>query len=933
MKILSAMDLKRGAKADHTRMFGVLQPLQFLPLTEKDEEWTAWNMDWLEWNGLKQIRKNARKLMKNYKLAAGVIDKSDYIIEENNEMRDLVDQLASNDEMEALELKFYPIIPNVVNTLVSEFAKRDKRLTFRAVDEYTHNEILERKRAEIENVLVKQAEARLLQSMIDQGLDMDDPEVQQMMQEKLDPQNLKTLPEIQEFFSKKYEVISEQWASKQHVIDEERFRMDELEEMAFKDKLITDREFWHFAMLEDDYRVELWNPVLTFYHKSSKERYVSNAQFVGNMEVMTAADVIDNFGWKMTEDQLLTLQEKYMTDTPGYTLGGYQNDGTFYDATKDHDWNVGRPSLQYRQLMATDRFVHDGSDIVTWILSENEDDHYFNRVNMFRVTTAYWKSQRKVGHLTKINEVGEVTTAIVTEEYKVTDKPVYNTQFIKNKTTHNLIFGEHIEWIWINQVWGGIKIGPNAPTMYGMTNVLGMNPIYLGINQNKIKPLKFQFKGEHTLYGCKLPVEGRIFNDRNTKSVSLVDSMKPFQIGYNIVNNQISDILVDEIGTVILLDQNSLPKHSLGEDWGKGNLAKAYVAMKDFSILPLDTSITNTENALNFQHYQQLDLSQTQRLMSRIQLAQFFKQQAFEQVGVSLPRMGAQLGAKVSATEVEQVQVGSYAQTEMHFVEHCDHLMPRVHAMRTDLAQWYHSNKPSIRLQHMTSNDERVNFEINGNDLMLREINVYASTKANHRKILEQMKQLAVNNNTTGASVYDLGRLMQTDSLGSLNTVLKEAERKQREQIEAERAHEAQMAQEETQRILEEKKLELDAKARENEKDRRRDLLVAEIRASGYGAMQDLNQNMESDFTDNMNKMRETDAYIETVDISRQKVNQNASQHADKMELKREELAAKREAKQIDMAIAQENKNQYDFKTAVKSTQKKTEKPKPKKKS
>mgnify|MGYP003612848562 FL=1 len=141
------------------------------------------------------------------------------------------------------------------------------------------------------------------------------------------------------------------------------------------------------------------------------------------------------------------------------------------------------------------------------------------------------------------------------------------------------------------------------------------------------------------------------------------------------------------------------------------------------------------------------------------------------------------------------------------------------------------------------------------------------------------------------------------------------------------------MAQEETQRILEEKKLELDAKARENEKDRRRDLLVAEIRASGYGAMQDLNQNMESDFTDNMNKMRETDAYIETVDISRQKVNQNASQHADKMELKREELAAKREAKQIDMAIAQENKNQYDFKTAVKSTQKKTEKPKPKKKS
>jgi len=181
--------------------------------------------------------------------------------------------------------------------------------------------------------------------------------------------------------------------------------------------------------------------------------------------------------------------------------------------------------------------------------------------------------------------------------------------------------------------------------------------------------------------------------------------MKPFQIGYNMVNNQISDILVDEIGTVVMLDQNTLPKHSLGEDWGKGNLAKAYVAMKDFSMLPLDTSITNTENALNFQHFQQLDLSQTQRLMSRIQLAQFFKQQAYEIVGVSPQRLGQQIGQTNTATGVEQAVSGSYAQTENHFIEHSDHLMPRVHAMRTDLAQWYHSTKPSVRLQHMTTID------------------------------------------------------------------------------------------------------------------------------------------------------------------------------------------------------------------------------------
>jgi hypothetical protein len=924
MKILNALDLKKGAKAKHNKLWSISQPLQFVSNKEKNEEWAAWNMDWLEWNGLKQLRQNARKLMKNYKLANGIIDKTDYIVEDNHEMKDVVDQLASNDEMEALELKFFPIIPNVVNTLVAEFAKRNKRVTFRAVDEYTHNEIIERKRADIENVIVKQAEARMLSQMINQGLDPEDPETQQMMQQQTSPEHLKTLPEIQDFYNKDYEVLAEKWASKQYVIDEERFKMDELEERAFRDKLTTDREFWHFKMYEDDYDVELWNPALTFYHKSPDARYISQGNWVGKIEMMTVADVIDKYGWVMNEEQLYSLQQAYPIGAAGYPIAGYQNDGSFYDATKSHAWNTGSPSLAYRQYTSMrDNFVHNGNDVVEWVLNESED-YNPDAPTMLRVSTAYWKSQRKIGHLTKISENGEVTTDIITEEYNITDKPQYNTSLIRNKTPQNLLFGEHIEWVWINHVWGGVKIGPNAPTFLGIENTQGINPIYLGINQNKIKPLKFQFKGDTTLYGSKLPVEGRIFTDRNSKSHSLVDSMKPFQIGYNIVNNQISDILVDEIGTVLLLDQNALPQHSLGEDWGKGNLAKAYVAMKDFSMLPLDTTITNTENPLAFQHYQQLDLSQTQRLMSRIQLAQFFKQQAYEQVGVNPQRMGAPVGQNMTATEVEQTQIGSYAQTEMHFVEHCDHLMPRVHQMRTDLAQWYHSTNPSIRLQHMTSLDERINFEINGEDLMLKDINVFCTTKANHRKLLEQMQQLAANNNTTGGSIYDLGKVMEADSLGTLNSALKASESKIQAQAQEQRAHEEKMAQMAQQQAAQEKQMELDHEAKENEKDRRKDLLVAEIKAAGYGAMQDLNQNMQSDFIDQVDKLKKTEQYQQTIDIQQQKADESKAHNASKQQVKREEMALKRELKEKDVQIAMENKNQYDFKNSKEKKNKKS---------
>jgi hypothetical protein len=399
--------------------------------------------------------------------------------------------------------------------------------------------------------------------------------------------------------------------------------------------------------------------------------------------------------------------------------------------------------------------------------------------------------------------------------------------------------------------------------------------------------------------------------------------MKPFQIAYNIVNNQIADILVDEIGSVIMLDQNTLPQHSLGEDWGKGNLAKAYVAMKDFGMLPLDTSITNTENALNFQHFQVLNLEQTQRMLSRIQLATYFKQQAFEVIGITPQRLGQQLGQTNTATGIEQAIAGSYAQTENYFTQHSDHLMPRVHQMRTDLAQYYASNNPSIRMKASTSNDERINFEINGTDLLMRDINVFCSTKANHRTIIEQMKQLAISNNTSGASIYDLGHILQTDSMGHLNNILKDIENKQKQQKQEEFAQVEKMKQMEIDAQAQEKAAEREYESSEAEKNRRKDLLVAEIKSSGYGAMQDLNENKQSDFADQMETMRKTNEYQETIGFDREKEINKNNQFSQKMGLEREKMEHQTNIKQMDMDIAQENKNRFDVKSKKPSENKK----------
>ena len=884
MKVLNAMQLKAGAKKTEGPTFSSLtQPIQFLPYSEKTDDWAAWNLDWLELQGIQFLKLNARRLLKNYKLAKGIIDKTDYIVEPDNDYKDLMDVLTKENDS-ALELKFYPIIPNVINVLSGEFSKRYNKVQFRAVDDRSYNEMLEQKRMQVEEALLADAEKKLVEKMIQMGMDPASDEAKQ----QLAPENIKTLPEIEDYFSKSYRSSVEEWATHQLNVDEERFKMQELEERGFRDSLIADREFWHFRMLEDDYDIELWNPVLTFYQKSPDQRYISDSAYVGKIDLMTVSDVVDKYGYLMNQEQLESLQRIYPARSAQYQVNGYQNDGSYYDATRSHAWNTNAPGLAYRQY--TSNYMADparGGDILNQILGESEDLSYFGDGNLMRVSTIYWKTQRKIGHLTKIEFDGEVTQEIVDETFRVTEKPVYDTSIFKNKTKDTLLQGEHLDWIWINEIWGGVKVGPNVPAMWKSSTSSEINPIYLGINRTKPGRLPFQFKGNNSLYGCKLPVEGRVFSDRNTRSTSLVDLMKAYQVGYNMVNNQIADILIDELGTVIMFDQNALPRHSMGEDWGKNNYAKAYVAMKDFQMLPLDTSITNTENAVNFQHYQTLNMEQTSRLMSRIQLANYFKQQCFDAIGINPQRLGGAVSAE-TATGVMNAMQQSYAQTEIYFVQHSDQLMPRVHQMRTDLAQFYYSTNPSVRLSYISTEADKVNFTINGTDLLLRDFNVFATTKTNHRAILEQLKQMALTNNTTGASIYELGNIVKADSIGEVTDILKDSEARINAQRQEEMQQQRQMQEQQLQAQAQEAQMKAQMLQQEADKERQKDITVAEIRAAGYGAGVDVNENKVNDYQDALKDIQQTTQYREQMNMKREEMVSKSSTEAQKLQVERE---------------------------------------------
>jgi hypothetical protein len=177
------------------------------------------------------------------------------------------------------------------------------------------------------------------------------------------------------------------------------------------------------------------------------------------------------------------------------------------------------------------------------------------------------------------------------------------------------------------------------------------------------------------------------------------------------------------------------------------------------------------------------------------------------------------------------------------------------------------------------------------------------------------MKQLAVSNNTSGASIYDLGNIIQSDSMGTLNNVLKSIEVKQKQEGQAQMQHNEKMKQMELEAIEKEKQMERDFKAQEAEKDRRKDLLVAEIKSAGYGAMQDVNQNQQSDYMDALQAVQKTEQYRDAMSLQREKETNRNAQFQQKTSIEREKIQAQKEIADKQLQVAEVNKNKYDIPT------------------
>ena len=761
-------------------------PVQMLPMKEKDEEWKKGCMDAFESIGRKQFLENV-VILENFRMVNNEMLYNHYVFSDS--VTDLAQMAVKEFDLPPY-LRHYDITRKVINVLSGEFQKRPDIFRVAGVDEFSENEYLRKKGELIKKTIMDKIQDRVNQQLLAEGIDPDKNDFQSQQQQqdyqtKVTRETERLTPkDVEVYMKESYRSIPEQWGEMVINLDKQRFNTSELERQEFEDMLICDRAYRHFYLKANGlgYGQETWNPIRVFFHKSPDLRYVEDGDYAGRVFYLSISEIINRYGHKMRRKDLEDLYGDYLKKKK---YGGAEY--SFFQAT-----NV--PFENFPEYARTTQALgfdpHTGVPFTGSngnITSQDADVLFnsssttYNLQGLTQATEAYWKSMKKVGFLImKDPKTREVIEEIVDETFVV---PEFVSEVNDDVTYNDFVYYPEkkmntIRWTWVNEVWGGIKINAMTSETPG--------GIYIDV-----KPLPFQFKGNTNPFECKLPVCGAIFNNRNAKSMSLVDMMKPYQILYNVFMNKIYQLASTEVGKFLLLDPRMIPND---KDWGdEKNLEKWRTATKNYKIGQIDTSPGARAGGTQFNQFTVQDLREFDNIKATVEIARLIEEQAMLQVGITMQRLG-QVQASETATGVTQSVNNSYAQTETYFTKFGDY-KKRVLQMNLDIAQFCAATNSDMTLSLIQDDMSREFIQMNGVDLLNSQLGVRIFNSQELIRQNEMVKQLILKNNTANASMSALAASIYTESPGKLIAILKKMEEDLKNQQIAQRDHEMQLQQ------------------------------------------------------------------------------------------------------------------------------------------
>jgi hypothetical protein len=481
------------------------------------------------------------------------------------------------------------------------------------------------------------------------------------------------------------------------------------------------------------------------------------------------------------------------------------------------------------------------------------------------VVRCYWISKKKIGKLIYIDEMGNEQSLIVDESYKSNTIPTQQS----------------LEWGWVNEWYQGTKIGPD---------------IYF------IKPYKL-------LNYC--PIIGITHEIKNTEAKSLVDLMKPFQVLYNVCMNQLYKLLEKEVGKVYLTSIRHIPIPKDGDS--QDALDVWEMEARNRGVMFIDDSPENLKSPSSFNQFRDIDLTRTQEIQSRYQLAMQLKSECWELIGMSRQRMGS-VSASESATGTNTAIQQSYSQTEPLFVAH-EYVLGQLYQAIIDAALYTESKKPQSTLSYITNAGESAFVQVNGDDLKFRDLKVFLTNRPEDKKAFDEIRALSQAVIQNGGSLHDVIELYSTNSIRQMKKVFKTLKERQEEMQERQQQMQEQQQQaaqqQQQQQIaqaqqLQEQKLAHDDYQAELDRINKKEIALINAESKGIG-LPDVDQNAVPDVLEMTKISNDQSKAAKDYQMKMMDIQSKSKQAMDKMSLEREKLQVARENQANDLAVAKEN--------------------------
>lgn len=560
-----------------------------------------------------------------------------------------------------------------------EATTRREQMETGKLRDFVTNEVMRPIRAGIEQELAQQTKGR----------ELTPDEQQQIQQQIAEETQAQTPDEVRKYMVREHQDPAEVQAHQllEYLIQKERVA-DKFNK-GWKHSNITGEEVYYVGILNGEPALRVVNPLFFDYDKSPDLDYIEDGEWAVHEYRMTPSEVIATLGSQLDNEQIDRIYQ-YLQTNPSSVI---DQDFTF-DTDKRHE-------------PYTVRVLH-----------------------------CAWKSLRKIGFLTFIDDNGKEQMKMVDENYKL-----------------NKDYGDKkIVWEWIPEAHEVYKVLDNI-YVYG-------------------RPVPGQHKDLDNLYECKLPYYGAACDNLNSPTTSPMDRMKAYQYFYDVLIYRIELLLASDKGKILVANINAVPK-SAGID-----IHKFQYFMEANKIAWLNPNEEGNKGAGDITNMaKEIDLSLASDIDKYIQLAEYIERKCGESVGITKQMEGA-IGANEAVSNTRQNLVQSSHIIQPYFELHNNVKGNVLTALLNTAKVAYSVNQPK-KLNYILDDMSLKMLTIDQNLLDISSFGLFISnsSKAHDAKqAVEGLAQAALQNQQ--ASLADIIKVIRSESVTEAEEMLEAAANK-----------------------------------------------------------------------------------------------------------------------------------------------------------